>query len=48
MKVRDLVKNLTDIAKFNESDDHLNAQQAGGGSLKNKQFGLTVSVNSVH
>jgi hypothetical protein len=28
--------------------DHLNAQQAGGGSRKNKKLDLTVSVNSVH
>ena len=28
--------------------DHLNSQEAGGGSRKNKKLGLTVSVNSVH
>jgi hypothetical protein len=42
MKVSDLVKKLTDIAKFNEADYHLNTQQAGGGSRKNKQLCLTV------
>jgi hypothetical protein len=36
MKVSDLVKKLTVIAKFNEADDHLNAhaQRNGGGSRK--------------
>ncbi len=46
MKVSDLVKNLIDIAKdtpkFNEVDNHLNSQQAGGDSRKNNQLGLTV------
>ena len=49
MKVSDLVKKLTVIAKFNEADDHLNAhaQRNGGGSRK-KQLDSIVSVNSVH
>ena len=49
MKVSDLVKKLTVIAKFNEADDHLNAhaQRNGGGSRK-KQLDQIVSVNSVH
>jgi hypothetical protein len=49
MKVSDLVKKLTVIAKFNEADDHLNAhaQRNGGGSRK-KQLDSIVSVNAVH
>jgi len=45
MKVSDLVKKLTVIAKFNEADDHLNAhaQRNGGGSRK-KQLDSIVSV----
>ncbi len=46
MKVSELVKNLIDIAKdspkFNEVDNHLNSQEAGGDSRKNNQLGLTV------
>ena len=49
MKVSDLFKKLTVIAKFNEPDDHLNAhaQRTGGGSRK-KQLDSIVSVNTVH
>ena len=45
MKVSNLVKKLTVIAKFNEADDHLNAhaQRNGGGSRK-KQLDSIVSV----
>ena len=49
MKVSDLVKKVTVIGKFNEADDHLNAQaqRIGGGSRK-KQLDSIVSVNTVH
>ena len=49
MKVSDLVKKLTVIAKFNEADDHLNAHaQRTGGGIRKRQLDSIVSVNAVH
>jgi Zn-finger nucleic acid-binding protein len=49
MKVSDLVKKLTVITKFNETDDHLNAHaQRTGGSSRKKQVDSIVSGNAVH
>jgi hypothetical protein len=49
MKVSDLVKKLTVITKFNETDDRFNEHvQRTGGSSRKKQVDSIVNGNVVH